>query len=204
MIKQRHLEEQAFATFREQPTTKLFICYGAFHELLHTHILTDIKTFTTGCLCGSVRDGQIPGGKHTLLSISLLPREVWMTKSSVSVSPSHSLIRRRASSPAELTFLGEREAQVSDECIKSRRFNHTGEDSLRGYNLLYHCDKQNANASHFTSHSNKSLQTSHLWHVLIYESSGGETLTPLDIWLFILDSITVGEKEMDIGIISVG
>ncbi len=65
---------------------------------------------------------------------------------------------------------GEREAQVSDECIKSGRFNHKGADSLREYNRFtqYHCDKQNANASHFTSRSN--LQTSHLWHVLIYES----------------------------------
>ncbi len=118
---------------------------------------------------GSGRDGQVPGGKRTLLSISLLPREVWMTKSSVSVRPSHSLIRRRASSPAELTFLGERWREGSTGQW-SGRFNHKGADSLREYNRFtqYHCDKQNANASHFTSRSN--LQTSHLWHVLIYES----------------------------------
>ncbi len=165
MIKERHLKERAFATFREQPTTELFICCR--HTLTHRR-----KNFYYRLPLSSGRDGQIPGEKRTLLSISLLPREVWMTKSSVSVRPSHSLIRRRASSPAELTFLGERWRERSTGQWWGR-FNHTCADSLRAYNPLYTVPLWQTKCKCFTFHESLKQISPNL-----------PPLTCINIWIY--------------------
>ncbi len=139
----------------------------------HTHSQT-VKNFYYRLPLSSGRDGQIPGGMRTLLSISLLPREVWMTKSSVSVRPSHSLIRRRASSPAELTFLGERMERGKHRSVMSAL--NQGDSITRvqipqEYNRFtqYHCDKHKCKC--FTFHESLNLQTSH-------------PLTCINIWIY--------------------